>query len=74
MIWNCFKIAILGTLFIVGMLAYTIFVLGGMFNVVYAITGNGFISVISATVIFFFLTFFIGAVIDYYNDWRYRCG
>lgn len=74
MIWKCFKSAVLGTLFIVGMFAYTIFVLAGMFNLVYALTGDGFISVLSATIIFFFLTFFIGAVIDYYNDRKYRCG
>ena len=75
MIWNCFKSAVLGTVFVVGMFAYTLLVLGGMTNVVYALTGNGFISVLSATIIiFFFLTFFIGAVIDYHNDWRYRCG
>ena len=74
MIWKCFKSAFLGTLLIVGFFAYTLLVLGGMTNVVYALTGNGFISVLSATVIFFFLTFFIGAVIDYYNDRKYRCG
>ena len=74
MIWKCFKSAFLGTLFVVGMFAYTLLVLGGITNVVYALTGNSFISVLSATVIFFFLTFFIGAVIDYYNDRKYRCG
>ena len=74
MIWDCFKSAFLGTVFVVGMFAYTLLVLGGMTNVVYALTGNSFISVLSATVIFFFLTFFIGAVIDYYNDRKYRCG
>ena len=74
MIWKCFKSAFLGTLFVVGMFVYTLLILGGMTNVVYSFTGNSFISVLSATVIFFFLTFFIGAVIDYYNDRKYRCG
>ena len=74
MIWKCFKSAFLGTLCIVGMFVYTLLILGGMTNVVYALTGNSFISVLSATIIFFFLTFFIGAVIDYYNDRKYRCG
>ena len=74
MIWKCFKSAFLGTLFVVGMFVYTLLVLGGMTNVVYALTGNSFISVLSATIVFFFLTFFIGAVIDYYNDRKYRCG
>lgn len=74
MIWKCFKSAFLGTLFVVGMFVYAILILGGVTNVVYSLTGNSFISVLSATVIFFFLTFFIGAVIDYYNDRKYRCG
>ena len=59
MIWKCFKSAFLGTLFVVGMFVYTILILGGMTNVVYSLTGNSFISVLSATVIFFFpITFF----------------
>ena len=74
MIWNSLKTAFLGTLFVVGMFVYTLLVLGGMTNLIYSLTGNSFISVLSATVIFFFLTFFIGAVIDYYNDRKYRCG
>ena len=74
MIWNSLKTAFLGTLFVVGMFVYTIFVINGTFNLVYAFTADGFISAVSATVIFFFFTFFIGAIIDYYNDRKYRCG